>query len=177
MPGRVTLARHAHGPGQAAWLAQFGHTRVRDVYASQVAELAEVRLPGGSRQVREKFIADYEAREPGVWSYFPWLDVALRTLEPEALFELRTNRNRNLVTTAEQAVLRRAHVAIAGLSVGSNVLSAFVRHGIGSTFSLADHDELATTNLNRTQGSLLDVGVPKCQLAARALWELDPFAT
>jgi hypothetical protein len=59
-----------------------------------------------------------------VWSYYPWLNVALRTLEPEALFELRTNRNRNLVTRPEQAVLRRAHVAIAGLSVGANIVSA-----------------------------------------------------
>ena len=178
MPERVTLARQAHGPGQAAWLAQFGNVRVRDIYASQVAELAEVRLPGrGTDQARAAFIADYEAREPGVWSYYPWLDVALRTLEPDALFELRTSRNRNLVTTAEQAVLRTAHVAIAGLSVGSNVLAALVRHGIGSTYSLADHDDLATSNLNRTQGSLIDVGVPKCQLAARAVWELDPFAT
>ena len=178
MPERVTLARKAHGHGQAAWLAQFGDPRVRDIYASQVAELAEVRLPGPwSQQARAAFVADYEAREPGVWSYYPWLDVALRTLEPDALFELRTNRNRNLVTTAEQAVLRKAHVAIAGLSVGSNVLAALSRHGIGSTYSLADHDDLATSNLNRTQGRLLDVGVPKCQLAARAVWELDPFAT
>jgi nitroreductase len=74
-------------------------------------------------------------------------------------------------------VLHRAHVAIAGLSVGSNILSALVRHGIGRTFSLADHDDLATSNLNRMQGSLLNVGAPKCQLAARAVWELDPFAT
>jgi hypothetical protein len=71
----VTLARHAHGPDQAAWLAQLGNARVRDIYALQVAELAEVRLPGGSRQAREAFIADYEARQPGVWSYYPWLDV------------------------------------------------------------------------------------------------------
>ncbi len=177
MPERVTLAGHAHGPDQAAWLAQFGNARVRDIYAIQVAELAEVRLPGGSRQAREAFIAEYETREPGVWSYYPWLDVALRTLEPEALFELRTNRNRNLVTRSEQVVLQRAHVAIAGLSVGSNVLAALVRHGIGRTFSVADRDDLATSNLNRTQGSLLDVGVPKCQLAARTVWELDPFAT
>ena len=56
MPERVTLARHAHGPDQAAWLAQFGNARVRDIYAIQVAELAEVRLPGGSCQAREAFI-------------------------------------------------------------------------------------------------------------------------
>ena len=177
MPERLTLARHDHLPDHAGWLARLGDVQVRDIYASQAAELAVVRLPGGSSQAREKFVAEYAARSPGVWSYYPWLNVALRTLEPAALFELRTNRNRNLVTNAEQAVLRRAHVAIAGLSVGSNVLSALVHHGIGSTFSLADHDELATSNLNRTHGSLLDVGVPKCQLAARAVWELDPFAT
>lgn len=176
MPERVTLARQADGPEQAAWLARFGNARVRDIYDIQVAELAEVRLPGGSRQARESFIADYGARESGVWSYYPWLDVALRTVEPEALYELRTNRNRNLVTRSEQDRLRTAHVAIAGMSVGSNILSVLARHGIGRTFSLADHDDLATSNLNRTPGRLLDVGVPKCQLAARALWEVDPFA-
>jgi hypothetical protein len=176
MPERLTLARHDHLPDHAGWLTQFGTVQMRDIYASQVAELAVVRLPGGPPQAREKFIAEYAARHPGVWSYYPWLNVALRTLEPAALFELRTNRNRNLVTRSEQAALQRAQVAIAGLSVGSNVLSALVRHGIGSTFSLADHDVLATSNLNRMHGSLPDVGIPKCQLAARAVWELDPFA-
>ncbi len=177
MTERLTLSTHAQGSDHAAWLAQFGNAQVRDIYGIQVAELAEVRLPGGSPQARQAFIAGYQVREPGVWSYYPWLNVALRTLEPEALFELRTNRNRNLVTRPEQAVLRRAHVAIAGLSVGGNIVSALVHHGIGGTFSLADHDELATSNLNRAHGSLLDVGVPKCQLAAHAVWELDPFAT
>lgn len=176
MPERLTLATHDHRPDSDGWLAQFPGAAVRDIYAAQAAELAGVRLPGGSAAEREEFAAQYAAAEPGAWSYYPWRNIALRTLGPAALFELRTNRNRNLVTRPEQAVLRRAHVAIAGLSVGSNVLAALVRHGIGSTFSLADHDDLATTNLNRTQGGLLDVGVAKCQLAARAVWELDPFA-
>ena len=177
MPERVTLASRAHQQDHAAWLARFGQVEVRDIYGAQVAELAEVRLPGGSPAARQAFIADYESREPGAWSYYPWLKVAVRTLGPEALSELRTNRNRNLVTRAEQAVLGGTHVAIAGLSVGSNIVHALVHHGIGGTFSLADHDELATSNLNRTPGSLLDVGLPKGQLAARAVWEVDPFAT
>src|SRR5262249_17989212 len=149
VPERLTLATRAHLADHAAWLAQFGSVRVRDVYASQVAELAQVRLPDGSPQARQAFIADYQAREPGLGAYYPWLNAALRTVEPEALFELRTNRNRNLVTRSEQAVLRRARVAVAGLSVGSNIVSALVRHGIGNSFRLADHDELATSNLNR----------------------------
>ena len=177
MPERLTLAMREHGSGHAHWLAQLGPVQVRDSYRVQVAELAEIRLPGGPAAERRAFAADYEAREPGVWSYYPWLNVALRTVGPEALAELRTNRNRNLVTRPEQAVLAGAHVAIAGLSVGSNIVTALVRHGIGGTFSLADHDELATSNLNRTQGRLPDVGVPKGELAARAVWEVDPFAT
>ena len=177
MPSRLTLATHPHGPDHAAWLAQFPGVQARDIYAVQAAELAEVRLPGGSSEQRDAFIAEYRAREPGIWSHYPWLNVALRTLEPGALFELRTNRNRNLITPSEQAKLRHTHVAIAGLSVGGNILAALLRHGIGGTFSLADRDELATSNLNRTPGGLPAVGVPKCQLAARAVWELDPFAT
>ena len=177
MPERLTLTRHVHGADHADWLAQFGDVQVRDIYAGQVEELAVVRLPGGSSEAREKFKATYVDQAPGVWSYYPWRNVALRTVEPFALFELRTNRNRNLVTGAEQAVLYPARVAVAGLSVGGNILGALLRHGIGSTFCLADHDELATSNLNRVQFGLLDVGLPKCELAARAVWELDPFAT
>jgi len=177
MPSRLTLATHPHGPDHAAWLAQFPGVQARDIHAVQAAELAEVRLPGGSSEQRDAFIAEYRAREPGVWSHYPWLNAALRTLEPGALFELRTNRNRNLITPAEQARLRHTHLAIAGLSVGGNILAALLRHGVGGTFSLADRDELATSNLNRTPGGLPSVGLPKCQLAARAVWELDPFAT
>ena len=177
MPGRLTLATHPHGPDHAAWLARFPGVQPRDIYPGQVAELAEVRLPGGPPRQRDAFIAQYQAREPGFWSHYPWLNLALRTLEPGALYELRTNRNRNLITPSEQAGLRQARVAIAGLSVGASILAALLRHGIGTTFSLADRDQLATSNLNRTPGGLPAVGLPKCQLAARAVWELDPFAT
>jgi len=177
MPERLTLDTHAHGPGHAAWLGNLGSPAERDIYGFQVAELAQIRLPGGTPPAHEEFIAGYSPREPGIWSHYPWLNLALHTVEPEALFELRTNRNRNLVTTAEQSALRQASVGIAGLSVGGNIASALVHHGIGRTFCLADRDDLATSNLNRTQGRLLDVGVAKCQLAARAVLELDPFAT
>src|SRR5215472_4167137 len=177
MPERLILQTHAHQPDHVTWLSELGRPRQSDVYPLQVAELAQVRLPGATPSAREAFIASYSAREPGIWSYYPWLNLALRTVEPDALFELRTNRNRNLVTTAEQSTLRQARVAIAGLSVGSNIAGALAHHGIGRTFCLADHDDLATSNLNRTYARLLDVGVPKCQLAARSVLELDPFVT
>ena len=140
MPERLTLAAHAPAD-HAAWLARFPGVGERDIYPLQVAELAEVRLPGGPAAARAVFAAEYAARDPGAWSCYPWLNTVLRTLGPDALYELRTNRNRNLVTTAEQSALRPAHIAIAGLSVGANIVSALAHHGIGGTFSLADRDE------------------------------------
>lgn len=176
MPEDVTLASHANGPEHDVWLAANQGVALRDCYPDQLAELAAVRLPGGSAAERLDFAKQYQAREPGVWSCYPWLNLALRTLEPDALFELRTNRNQNLLTAAEQARLRLARIAIAGLSVGSNIVSALVHNGIGAAFCLADHDELATSNLNRVFGRMTDVGTDKAQLAARAVWETDPFA-
>jgi hypothetical protein len=177
MTEEMNLATHPHGPDHALWLARLGSPGTRDLYPLQLAELAQVRLPGGPAEAREEFIAGYEAREPGIWSYYPWHKLALRTVAADALYELRTNRNRDLVTASEQAVLRKARVAVAGLSVGGNIVAALARHGIGAAFTLADRDELSTSNLNRTQGRLLDVGLPKCQLTARTVLELDPFAT
>ena len=48
MPERLTLATHDHRRDHAAWLAQLTGAQVRDIYPIQVAELATVRLPGGS---------------------------------------------------------------------------------------------------------------------------------
>ena len=85
MPERVTLARHDHGADHADWLAQFGHAEVRDIYAGQVGELAVVRLPGGSAPARENFKTTYVAEDPGVWSYYPWRNIALHTVGPDEI--------------------------------------------------------------------------------------------
>ncbi len=42
--------------------------------------------------------------------------------------------------------------------------------------TLADFDVVEVSNLNRIRATLLDIGTHKAELAARCVWETDPFA-
>ncbi len=41
---------------------------------------------------------------------------------------------------------------------------------------IADHDTLELSNLNRLPGSITETGLPKVVMAARSVYELDPYA-
>jgi hypothetical protein len=110
------------------------------------------------------------------WVYFPWDNTAVKILDENIYFELRTARNRNLITQSEQIAYRNLKVGIAGLSVGSSILSALVLSGGPKTLKIADFDTLETTNLNRIRGGLADIGKKKIELAARDVWRVDPFS-
>jgi len=121
-----------------------------------------------------------EGRSPsefGSFVYFPWSRHLVRLLPEAAFRELRCDRNRNKITRLEQARLATKKVAIAGLSVGLAVATTLAQEGVGGHFVLADFDTLAVSNLNRLQAPLAWVGLPKTTIAARKIWEIDPFAT
>jgi molybdopterin/thiamine biosynthesis adenylyltransferase len=111
-----------------------------------------------------------------IWVYYPWSNIALCTLRGEEYFVLRTARNRNIITDEEQSVYRAGHVAIAGLSVGSAALESIVATGGPKHLRLADPDIIEISNLNRIRACLLDIGLNKTLVAARRVWEIDPFA-
>ena len=119
------------------------------------------------------FIKNHD--DKGVWVYYPWRNAAVHTLNEETYLRLRTARNRNLIRPEEQKKYHDSRVAIAGLSVGSSALSVLVATGGPCHIKLADPDILEITNLNRIRGTLLDVGLLKVDIAARAAWEVDPF--
>ena len=111
-----------------------------------------------------------------VWAYLPWRNCAVH-IPNEALYtEVRTARNRNLITAKEQANLRKARIGIAGLSVGSSVSLNLALIGGPHYYKLADHDTLEISNLNRIVGSVSEIGKSKVDIAAQNIWELDPFA-
>lgn len=112
----------------------------------------------------------------GIWIYFPWKNAVVRTLPEELYFKLRTARNRHIIREEEQKNYRAAKAGIAGLSVGSGVFSALVISGGPKTMKIADFDVIEVTNLNRIRANLLDVGQNKTEVAAKQIWELDPFA-
>ncbi len=125
-----------------------------------------------SREVRA-FIAS--RKDDVVWVYYPWRNQVVCIPSEEVFYRLRTARNRNLISPDEQHKYKNSVVGIAGLSVGSAVLSTLVATGGPKYIKLADPDILEISNLNRIRATLLDVGHSKTEIAARAAWEVDPF--
>ena len=56
--------------------------------------------------------------EPMRWAYYPWRRSAVAILGPRGYRALRLDRNRNMITSAEQDRLGTLKVGVAGLSVG-----------------------------------------------------------
>ncbi len=155
-----------------------------DLVAEQLDELAEVRsvafgegshrAPAEARARAELLDGRPEATV-GTWVYYPWSGVLLRLLEAARFRELRLDRNRDKITTAELAQLAKATVGVVGLSVGNAVALTIAQEGVAGTLVLADFDVLGTSNLNRVRAAVADVGLPKTVVAARQIAEIDPF--
>jgi molybdopterin/thiamine biosynthesis adenylyltransferase len=110
------------------------------------------------------------------WIYFPSKKTAVNVLKEKPYFELRTARNKNLITKEEQQKYRDTTIGIAGLSVGSSILAALAISGGPKVMKVADFDILAPSNMNRIRAAIDDVGTEKIDLAARDVWGIDPYA-
>lgn len=156
---------------------------VVDAFANQVKELFLIDNPQYASEYRDTvYTSDafkrYAAKKANAYTnvYYPWNCHLVRTVRAKDYFKLRTNRNRDLITAAEQKKLASFRVAVFGMSVGSNIALVFTQAGISREAVLADFDTLDTTNLNRIFGSAHQIGVNKSILAARRIYEHDPFA-
>lgn len=161
--------------------ACLGVARHVDPVATIAADLFELHHPDQMQDpvARARFVDEILAEGPrfGRWIHYPWADALVRVAEPDEHYALRTYRNRNLITKAEQASLRHRRVAVFGLSVGSNVVDRMAQAGIGDEYLLFDFDRLSPTNLNRIQAGVLQVGLLKTTVAGRKLAELDPYVS
>jgi hypothetical protein len=111
----------------------------------------------------------------GSWVYFPWLSTLAHILPAPDFQLVRTARNRNLITKEEQAKFYNAVIGIGGLSVGSSVALAIVLQGGGRHIRLADHDRLALSNTNRIRAGVQNLGLPKAEMTARQIYEINPY--
>ncbi len=146
-----------------------------DIYQRQLEELYRINNPSASAD--EYSQQNEEGHHvSGIWIYYPWRNTLLHCVDEDALFTLRTNRNRELISIAQQKQLANAIVGVAGMSVGAGIAVAMAYSGIAQHIKLADFDTLDTSNLNRLRESLLDVGRPKIELAAERIYEINPFA-
>jgi len=143
------------------------------------------------RNPRFKFIKDYAAElaqftaayaggraleERGEWFYFPWNRTLVHYLPEDEHQEIRTARNRNIITADEQRALYDLKVGYAGLSVGSHGLATFALMGGAKKVHIADPDAVSPSNLNRIRYTYVDVGRKKCDLAREFIYQLNPYS-
>lgn len=155
--------------------------RRHDAIRLQLDELVRTRARGRALEpaaLEARALAILEGRPLdayGRWVLYPWSGALVHVLPEDAFRELRSDRNRHKITDAEQARLSAARIGVVGLSVGSTSAVTLVLESIGTRFRLADFDALELSNMNRLRASVADLGVPKVELAARAMYEIDPY--
>jgi len=150
-----------------------------DAYTGACRELFFARNPKFRKGTPEGDSAYQEFKNtttlPACWVYYADIDTLVHTLIEELYFELRTARNRNLISKREQLSYRAATIGIAGLSVGSAALASLVQSGGPKNLKIADFDTVEVSNLNRIRARLTDIGTNKVFVAAREAWLIDPF--
>ena len=166
-------------------LLKSGHVRAVDTYESQLRDYFEIKNPTlvFSPELKSKFSAYLEdlkkestIEEQGIWVYLPWRNTVTHILIENEFQEVRTARNKNLITAEEQAKFYHSTIGIAGLSVGNSVALAIVLQGGGRHLKLADFDSLELTNTNRIRASIDGLGLKKVELTAQQIYELNPYA-
>ncbi len=154
-----------------------------DVFRAQLIELFGIRHPELSQakvaRLSEVFYFEVAAKDPrlaGDWVYFPWSGRLVHMISEVDYSELRTNRNKNLITAEEQKRLEQFVVGVVGLSVGASIATSLMYSGVGKRMKLAEHDTLATTNLNRLRARVDQIGKTKLTIVAEQLYEINPYA-
>ena len=112
----------------------------------------------------------------GKWVFYPWLSTIVHVLPEDDFQKVRTARNRNLITEAEQKKFYESVVGIGGLSIGNSVALAIVVQGGAKHIRLADFDRLALSNTNRIRTGVQNLGLMKVEMTARQIYEVNPYA-
>lgn len=163
-------------------LASGDVVHVHDQIEAQLKDLVRSRTPSKPYTDEEvelelaKLLAGRSRQEYGRWAFFPWSRRLVHLLPPDQFVELRSDRNRNKITAEEQARLRKVKIALAGLSVGNAVAVTLALEGVFGELRLADFDTLDLSNMNRIRCGVHDLGLNKAIIAARQIFEQNPYA-
>jgi molybdopterin/thiamine biosynthesis adenylyltransferase len=154
---------------------------VLDQFSSQKKELFKIQSPKKvlSADDLSKLYQDWERDKntdtEGIWVYYPWSKRLIHILDKAEFITLRTTRNHYKISPEEQAKLGKKKVGIIGLSVGNAIaLSLATERAVGK-LKLADFDTVELSNLNRLKTGLHNIGLNKCIITAREIFEIDPF--
>lgn len=129
-----------------------------------------------ANEFAEAYCAGKPLEEAGEWFYFPWNRTLAHYLPHDEHQEIRTARNRNIITKEEQEKFYNLRVAYAGLSVGSHGATTVALMGGARRIAIADPDEVSPSNLNRIRFDFLSVGRKKTDLVCEYIYQLNPYA-
>jgi molybdopterin/thiamine biosynthesis adenylyltransferase len=154
---------------------------VHDGILSQLKELIKTHHP--SIQIDEQqyleliqsHLNGIEISHYGVWIYYPWNQRIVHILDEEEFIAVRTNRNRNKITTEEQELLKTKKIGVIGLSVGQSIAATLVTERTCGEIRLADFDIAELSNLNRIRTGIHNLELNKAVIVAREIMEIDPF--
>jgi molybdopterin/thiamine biosynthesis adenylyltransferase len=127
------------------------------------------------KEFKAKHYKDHSV-QAGNWFYYPWLNQVIHFLPDKMHQELRTARNRFLITAEEQEKFYNAKIGVMGMSVGSHVALTIAMTGGAKEIKLADPDELSGSNLNRIRTGFQNIGLSKTIAVARQICEMNPYA-
>ncbi len=162
------------------------HITVVDTIQEDLSELFCIQNPKIAHSSRrqnaiKRFLVEKKPqngwKEYGAWVWYPWNRTLVHILPSDEYHEVRTARNRNLITREEQEKFQDAIIGVAGLSVGNSAAMTIVLQGGAEYMRLADSDRLGLSNLNRIRAGIPSLGLPKTELAARQIHEINPYAS
>ncbi|MFJ2837892.1 ThiF family adenylyltransferase [Nocardia sp. NPDC087230] len=154
---------------------------VHDTIDDQLDELIRCEDPAVSQTVeslaasRRRICGETALWRWGTWVFYPWNGRLVHVLPREGFQRVRTDRNRNKIDRGQQRDLRERRIGVVGLSVGNSAAVTLAMEGVGGSFRLADFDTIGLSNLNRLRAGIGDLGVSKAVLAARQMFEIDPY--
>lgn len=119
---------------------------------------------------------DRDSIAAGTWFYYSWQNAVIHFLPDDMHQELRTSRNKFLITQQEQRKFYNAKIGILGMSVGSHVALTIAMTGGAKHIKLADPDIVSGSNLNRIRTGFHSIGLNKTVLTARQIMEINPYA-
>jgi molybdopterin/thiamine biosynthesis adenylyltransferase len=158
-------------------------TEVADTLDAQLEELFLIRNPRFKfiKEYKEDlrlFKEDYKKKSPvfGNWFFFQDQKKLLHTLPEEELIEVKTGRNKNLVTKNEQDKYYQSIIGIAGLSVGSHAATTIAMSCGSKNIKIADPDEVSLSNLNRVRYGLEEVSQNKTSLVEKFIYNTNPYS-
>lgn len=149
----LLLSKHAH--------------LYRANYDVQVASIAEML---------EEHYDNTPSWQLGSWVYFPWNGQLVHILDQENFENLRSIRNRDLITYKEQMKLLDLKVASFGMSVGSAGALAMAISGISRRIKLIDGAVISGSNLNRILTGVSSVGKGKATVIGQQIYEMNPYS-